>query len=164
MTDREYLELAKEYLTYDKTTGRFYWLKSPNRRILVGSEAGTSTNSHGYKELQLGGVLVKAHRLVWLMEIGEMPDQIDHMNGVRSDNRIANLRSVSSKENTHNQRRAHKNSKTGVLGVIAKPSRRYAAEIRVDGTKKHLGTFDTVEEAALAYKTAKLKLHKGALA
>jgi len=163
MTDRELLELANEYLTYNQAIGEFRWRKSPNRRIAVGKIAGVRLNSDGYKEIQLKGTLYKAHRLAWLMCTGNMPDQIDHMNCDRSDNRLINLRSVSSKENTHNQVNAHKNSSTGVLGVVPRPSGRYAAEIRVNGKKNYIGTFNTIDEASAAYRKAKIELHKGAI-
>ncbi len=163
MTDRELLDLINEYLTYNPLTGVFRWKKSPNRRIPAGRITGQHTNSHGYKFVFLKGTLYAAHRLAWLITHKEWPDQIDHMNGCRDDNRMINLRSVSSKHNTHNQRKAHKNNSTGFLGVVAKQSGRFAAEIKVAGKKLHLGTFNTAEEASVAYKSAKTRLHEGAI-
>jgi hypothetical protein len=164
-TDRELLEAAelRSTLRYDEITGEFYWLKSNSNCVKVGSKAGKGRNSHGYAEIKVNGRRYKAHRLAWLYVYSEWPDQIDHINGVRHDNRIENLRSVSSKANTHNQRKAHVNSTTGVLGVVAKPSGKFVAEIRVNGKKKHIGTFDTAGAASAAYQNAKIQFHEGAI-
>ena len=166
MTDRELLELAelKKTLRYEPSTGKFYWLVRNSNRQKIGDEADpTNRNSNGYQAIHINGVSYKAHRLAWFYMQGEWPDQIDHINGVRDDNRIENLRNVSGKLNSHNQRSAHSNSSTGVLGVIAKPSGKFAAEIRVNGKKKHIGTFESISLAQAAYAEAKLKLHEGAL-
>ena len=162
MTDRELLELAelKRTLFYGLDTGEFCWLVSPNRKIKIGDTAG-SINSHGYVHIQINKKFYKAHRLAWFYVTGKWPEQIDHINGVRTDNRICNLRDVTSQMNTHNQKFAHKNNSLGVLGVVKRPSGRFVAEIRVNGKKKQIGTFDTVEEASQAYQTKKLELHKG---
>jgi hypothetical protein len=166
MTDRELLELAelKRQLRYEPETGKFFWLVRNSNRQMIGDEAGPKNrNSHGYQTINVGGVAYKAHRLAWFYITGEWPDQIDHINGVRDDNRIENLRNVTGQQNTHNQRTAHVNSSTGVLGVIAKPSGKFAAEIRVNGKKKHIGTFPSISLAKAAYDEAKLKFHEGAL-
>lgn len=165
-TDRELLELAdvRRALRYDPATGKFYWCERTSNRVRVGEEAGkTNRNSDGYKTINVFGKAYKAHRLAWFYTHGVWPDQIDHINGDRLDNRIENLRSVSCQHNTHNQRSAHSNSATGVLGVIPKPSGKFAAEIRVNGKKLHIGTFHSVEEASAAYASTKLRLHAGAL-
>lgn len=163
--DRELLELArlKELLHYDHETGLFVWAKSNSNRALAGSIAGRRQNSNGYKEIQIDGRLHKAHRLAWFYMHGEWPDQIDHMNGDRTDNRISNLRSVTIEHNNHNQKSAHKNNKTGLLGVSVRTDGKFQAEIRVRRKKIYLGCFSTANDAHSAYMTAKANLHEGAL-
>ncbi len=165
MNDRELLQLdrLRELLDYDEIAGVFTWKKSNSNRKAIGSKAGGRKNSHGYMHISIDGKLYSAHRLAWFYVYGVWPNQIDHMNGDRVDNRIANLRSVSGQYNMHNQRKAHINSSTGALGVIAKPSGKFAAEIRVDGKKKYLGTFSSIDDASSAYMKAKSELHKGSL-
>ena len=165
MTDRELLELAelRRILDYDQETGLFTWLVSTNRKVKAGALTGESVNSDGYKQLSVNKKAYKAHRLAWFYVTGTWPDQIDHLNGIRTDNRFCNLRSVSAKLNSHNQKLAHKNNSLGVQGVIKKSSGKYAAEIRVNNKKVYLGTFDSIEQASAAYKTAKLEMHEGAI-
>ena len=94
---------------------------------------------------------------------GTWPEnQIDHINGVRHDNRIDNLRDVLQSTNAQNQRKPSATNKCGFLGVnFHKCSNRWIAQIHVQGKKKHLGLFDTPKEAHEAYVTAKRELHEG---
>jgi hypothetical protein len=161
--DLELFEVAHEYLSYNSITGMFYWKKSPNWSIAVGQQTGQHKNSNGYQFVCVKGIRIPAHRLAWIMVNKTSPDQIDHMNGERSDNRIANLRSVSSRINSQNQRLPHKNNSSGALGVVKKPNGRFYAKIVVMGKKKWLGTFDTLLEASQAYRSTKLREHEGAL-
>ena len=92
---------------------------------------------------------------------GEWPDgYIDHGNGVRTDNRWANLRAGDRSFNMQNQRRARRDNTTGWLGVSRVKSR-FEAAIQVRGRRFRLGRFDTPEAAHAAYLTAKRKLHEG---
>lgn len=105
----------------------------------------------------IGGQIYSAHRLAWLAHYGsEPPAQIDHINGDRADNRIANLRSATNQENSQN-RAARKNA-CGYTGV-SKHFRKYIAHIRDGDSIRHLGLFGTPEEAHAAYCEAKAKLH-----
>jgi len=90
---------------------------------------------------------------------GELPPKyIDHINGVRDDNRITNLRAVTAAGNAENRRRAQKNTASGFLGV-ARNGNNWQAYIRVNKKPTYLGTFKTPEEAHQAYLAAKRKLH-----
>lgn len=149
-------------LTYDPTTGFFTWHSPPRKanRLKPGDRAGT-VNTYGYVVISIGGVKHRAHRLAWLFMTGNWPtEQIDHINGVRADNRFANLRDVGHEINVHNRRRANRNSKTGVLGVTPYKGK-FAANIYVGGRHKRLGRFATVEAAYAAYRTAKAAFHEG---
>lgn len=91
----------------------------------------------------------------------EPPAEIDHINGCKSDNRFVNLRRSTRQHNNQNRRRPHLNNMLGVMGVHKTRSDRYLARIRIDGQAKHIGVFDTVEEASAAYLIAKRQLHEG---
>ena len=153
-------ERLREVLHYDPETGVFTRLVRTSNRIKVGDVAGCSAGD-GYVQIRVDGVRYLAHRLAFLWMTGEWPrDMIDHINGVRDDNRFANLRPATRAENMQNQRRAMSNSQTGLLGVT-RVGKRFMATIQVDGRKIHIGTFDTPEQAHEAYLAAKRRLHPG---
>jgi hypothetical protein len=152
-----------ELLDYSPETGLFKWKIAHSRRVHVGDVAG-STSIKGYILIGVDGFVYRAHRLVWLYVHGEFPKHyIDHINGIKTDNRIENLRDVSSKINNENQKYAPSHNKScGVLGVSReKNHRRWRAVITIDKKQVHIGYFDTIEEAEAAYVTKKRKLHVG---
>jgi hypothetical protein len=91
---------------------------------------------------------------------GRWPVQIDHINGVKTDNRCINLREASPRTNSENKKRAMPFSVTGFLGV-SKNKYGYNATIQTGGARKNLGLFKTPEEAHEAYKKEKRKMHFG---
>lgn len=150
-------EFLQTQLHYDPETGVFTWLPDRPRARRSGGEAGVE--AYGYIQILVGGRAYRAHRLAWLYVHGQWPlHQIDHVNGIRSDNRIANLRDVPEMVN-HQNLRATKN-RTGFMGVGKSKNRFYAA-IQAEGKYHYLGHFVTAEEAATAYLEAKRRLHVG---
>lgn len=149
-------------LQYDPVSGEFRWLNPPAKaRRYIGERAGTLT-ARGYVRIKVDGRLYAAHRLAWLFSYGFWPEnQIDHINGVRHDNRIENLRDVSARVNSQNRRRANANNSSGLLGV-SKSRNRFQALIRDEsGHMTYLGKFDSAEAAHDAYLSAKDRLHQG---
>lgn len=150
----------RDLLHYDPETGCF------TRRIAhYGSPAGArvgSRHNEGYIRLHVDGRSYLCHRLAWLYVTGAWPTHdIDHLNGNRSDNRFANLRGVTRAVNLQNQRLVRSNNKhSSLLGAFKKRGR-WESKIRVDGAYRHLGVFDTPEEAHAAYVAAKRRLHPG---
>jgi hypothetical protein len=146
------------WLHYDDQTGHFHWLRL-GRNHKIGVKAGT-LRPDGYISIGVRKSHFLAHRLAWFYVHGVWPPElIDHVNGVRSDNRIANLRLADRRLNVENKRRESCNS-TGLLGV--KPNGNgFSARIGSRGVEHHLGTFRTPEEAHAAYVEAKRRLHKG---
>jgi hypothetical protein len=144
-------------LSYDPQTGLFTHKVNGHKR-----KAGATTGRldvKGYVRIRLLGYEFKAHRLAWLLTYGVWPNaEIDHINGCPSDNRIMNLRDVSVAENGWNRKGAMRNNKTGVLGVC-EDGDKFHAQIGAKGKRYSLGRFDTVEEAAHAYATAKAEMH-----
>lgn len=146
----------KELMSYDPNTGEFS-RKISRGGAKVGDVSGT--NNDGYMQLRVDGKSYKAHRLAWLYVMGRWPDKdIDHINGVRCDNRIVNLREATRAENKQNTRLAHADSRSGLLGVVRHRSQ-WQARIGVNGKKLHLGSFETAEAAHAAYLAAKAEVH-----
>jgi len=151
----------KEVLDYDPETGLFT-RKTTWHRYLAGTVAGC-LSPNGYIYMSVNGTRTVAHRLAWLYMTGGFPElDIDHINGDKSDNRWVNLREVSESVNLQNQRRAHRNSQSGLLGV-RKNNRGdgWSARIRIDGKVMQIGTFRSPEAAHEAYLEAKRKYHEG---
>ena len=151
-------ERLRELLNYDRETGVF--TRNEDRGgYAAGSASGCK--SHGYLTIKVDRIAYQAHRLAWLYVYGRWPrDQIDHINGIRDDNRIVNLREATGAKNQQNRRRATANNTTGVLGVSwHKRDKKFRASIQISGENKHIGYFNTAAAASLAYVTAKRKLH-----
>ncbi len=145
-------------LNYDPNTGIFTW--AINRyRVRVGAGAGT-LRKDGYIRIQIDCELHLAHRLAWFFVHGVWPvNQIDHINGVRTDNRIANLRIATPAENSQNQGK-NRNNTSGYTGVSwNKRAGKYQSQIQVNGKLIYLGLFDDKEEAKQAREDAKKKYH-----
>ncbi len=151
----------RDQLNYNPATGLFIW-----RVTKLGAKKGTVAGFrtwNGYWMLCLFRQKVRAHRAAWFYVYGVWPEHdIDHKNGIRDDNRIKNLRTVTRSVNLQNQRKSRSNSSTGFLGVT-KHGGIWCAEIKVDGVRHYLGTFKTPELAHEAYLVAKRQLHIGNL-
>jgi hypothetical protein len=155
-------ERLRELLDYAPETGLFHWRKARGS-TLAGRQAGTR-GPYGYRVIGVDGGSYLAHRLAWLHVHGEHPASgIDHANGDRSDNRIANLRPCSQRENSWNTRGR---AASGFKGVYRADSRepRWYSMISVNGEIVRLGTFDTKEEAAAAAYDAAARRHHGEFA
>lgn len=153
-------QTAKALLDYDPITG-VVTRKTNHPRIPAGSVVGCLRND-GYLSTCIGGEQHQLHRLIWLLVTGSFPDgPIDHLNGVRTDNRWHNLRSVSNSENQHNLGAARcDNKSSGLLGVhYDKRLKKYRADIKVNGKQRFLGSHADPREAHKLYLAAKDKLH-----
>lgn len=146
-------ETVSAYLRYDPTTGLLHW-KISSGKAKAGSVAGCEAK--GYILVGIGGRLLKAHRLAWLLHFGRNPDgDIDHINGVRSDNRIENLREATHSQNMHN-RRADKDNGAGIKGVCWN---RWKNKWMAYVNGKHLGYFANQRDAESTVQTARERLH-----
>lgn len=156
-------ERVRDLLNYDPETGIFTW-----RYSRVGVRKGTVAGSNhcsGYISIRVDPGRALAHRLAWLYVYGEWPpNDIDHINGIRTDNRLKNLRCLTRGQNLQNQRVAKSHNKLGILGVFedtrTKRAERYIAVIVVDGKQRRLGRFADPHEAHAAYIEAKRKFHE----
>ena len=140
---------------FEYNAGKLYWKVSVARCVKAGAEAG-SLNSGGYLQFMYQRKTYKVHRIIWCMVHGSIPEgmQIDHINGVRDDNRIDNLRLVTRVVNNRNRKQGSNNT-SGVNGVSwAKRDGKWLAHITLNGMTKYLGYFATLEEAKAARLSA----------
>ncbi len=152
-------EKLMEMLDYDQCTGIFSW-KISTGRVKAGSAAG-SIHCNGYIRICALGKHILAHRLAWMFVHGEFPNgQIDHINGIKTDNRIINLRDVDGFINSQNIRSSKGQNKNGLLGAH-KHRNKWRSRITAYGKRVNLGTMDTPQEAHKAYLEAKRKFHSG---
>ncbi|WP_046239044.1 HNH endonuclease [Delftia tsuruhatensis] len=147
-----------ERLSYDKETGIFTNRFSGSRKSK--GEVSGRLNKFGYRQIQIDKKLYSAHRLAWLYVNGEWPDGlIDHINRVRDDNRISNLRVVTRAENNQNIGMLKTNT-SGYRGVhYDARGRKWRASITVENKKVSLGSHLTPEKAYEAYVDAARRLH-----
>lgn len=159
--DQSLIAKITEFLEYKADDGVFLWKRSPSHRVTDGMIAG-HTNSRGYTHLKLFGMQIPAHRAAWAVTYGKWPkNQIDHIDGNKSNNKISNLRDIGAKSNTQNQIRSKSsNLSSGLLGV-SRNRGKWQAQIKVAGRRKHLGTFDSPVIAHQAYLAAKRLMHEG---
>ena len=158
MSAQEFLSELKRQLEYFPATGRFKWLISPSSQVRKGRVAGT-VGGTGYRQIGINGQLHYAHRLAWLYTHGVFPKtHIDHINRVRDDNRLINLREATDKQNCENAE-VRSDNKSGVRGVHQdKRTKKWIARIGHNGIVQHLGCFTVLAEAAAAYEAAAAKL------
>ena len=147
-------EHLRSILNYNPETGVFIRKISTARLAKVGDVAGT-LRLDGYVGIKVQGRAYKAHRLAWLHFHGAWPvDQLDHINRIRTDNRIANLREVTHKQNGQNRSKPSNNT-SGHPGVCwFKPVSKWQAYITHNQKNLHLGYFTDIEEALSARKAA----------
>ena len=158
-----YEEVAKLF-TYDRETGVLYWRKRTRGTIrhkyVAGSSKGAKGNS-GYSHVKFMGKTYKEHRIIMLLCFGHIPEnaEIDHVNHIRDDNRLSNLRFVTRGENFKNKS-VSSNNTTGITGVcFDKRLQKYIAHISVNNLRHFLGRYNTLEEAAAARAEANLEFN-----
>lgn len=166
--------LLKRLLNYDARSGQLFWRLRPvwlfkrrqdwltwNKRF-AGKPALASKDSGGYNTGRIFDRPFKAHRVIWKWVYGVDPLDVDHKNGMPGDDRLSNLRSATHSQNQRNRTRLNKNNVTGVAGVWKRGGGGFVAEIHNGGRRVHLGSFESLEEAAGARKAAEIKFAYGA--
>lgn len=148
------------YFNYNPETGKLYWKVSLSSKAPIGSEVGGIDQTTGYVQLRVNNKRHYARRVVWEMHNGPIPKgmQVDHINHIRYDNRLCNLRLVSCVDNARNKGKSPKNT-SGYTGVYyRKDCGKWRACISVNNKTVNLGTFETKEEALAARKLAEKRL------
>jgi hypothetical protein len=164
-------EYLKERIDYNPDTGLSYWKERPlhqfkNKGLMntwnkgnVNKVAGSLNNVSNYIAITIDGECYMLHRIIWKWYYGTEPKElIDHINGVRTDNRICNLREATYSENTKNINVTPKNNTTGHIGITFSKNR-YYARISVNGKRIGLGYYKTLEEAIYAREKAAREYH-----
>lgn len=146
------IDRLKELFIYDPETG-FFKNRSSRGRASKGARAGAETG-HGYRRIIIDYVKYYEHHLAWFYVYGEWPDEIDHIDHDRSNNAICNLRKA-----TRSQNSCNRTGPSGLRGAYWHPRCRYwYSKIQIGGHVKWLGTYNTPEEAHLAFLAAAEKL------
>lgn len=164
------IEMLRKLLRYEASTGKLFWEKRAVNlfndgkqpvemtcfhwnRTWAGKEAFTANDGNGYKQGRIFGKSYRAHRIIWAIAYGYWPDEVDHINGVRSDNRICNLRDVDRTSNCRNLS-VRSNNTSGVVGVSwDKTYKKWHSRIR----DVHIGYYDEFDDAVEARRAAELK-------
>jgi len=153
---------SQEYLCqrfeYDPETGVLLWRYReggyPQWNKRFAGKPALNAQLAGYRRGKLDGKYYRAHRIIWKLVFGTEPQNIDHINGDRGDNRIDNLRSVGQSENLKNMRRRRDNI-SGVTGVCwFKARSKWHVRVKVCGKDRHIGYFADFEQAVAARKEA----------
>lgn len=170
LPDQQYL---LECFNYDPDTGILTWKARPEHhfksigkmlsihKLWAGKPVGyVGTKGHSY--VHILSASYAAHRIIWKMWYGiDPPQYVDHINGDKTDNRIANLREATNNQNQMNQRRTTRISNIGVTGVsYHKRDKSYRAYMRINGENKHLGNYKNLQDAIKARQEAEL-VHQG---
>lgn len=165
--------MLRQLLTYNPDTGELFWIYR-KIEMFATKRAHSTWNSrfankraftavdrmHGYHVGNVNYKLCMAHRVIWALVHGEWPNEdIDHINGDRSDNRLKNLRQASRSENNCNSGLRVDNT-SGYRGVsFNKGYGKWEARIYADKKQHRLGYFDKPEDAHEAYRAASKKYH-----
>lgn len=154
MNDKNFTHL----LNYDKETGLFTW-KQNHGSVKKGDIAASRTRQ-GYMCLRVNNKFYLCHRLAWFFVHDVWPSgDIDHINEIKSDNRIVNLRDVDRCSNLRNQSNPQKNNKSGLRGVHwDRKKEKWVAQMSVSKKKIHLGYFDDCNEAYKTYLERKMEM------
>lgn len=160
-------EVLRQLLTYDPATGDLVWRTRhaemfPTKAAstwwngrFANQKALTAIDSSGYRFGLIFSVTHKAHRVIWALYYGAWPrGEIDHLNGIKTDNRIKNLRDVHKSVNARNTKMYGHNT-SGQNGVSwYRRNNKWRASIKIDGQQKHLGYFECFDDAIAARKAA----------
>lgn len=147
-------------LFYDN--GNFFWKKTKCNRVHIGQRAGGQSKS-GYRRIYVCGKRYYEHHLVWLYHYGKLPDcQIDHINQIKDDNRVENLRLCpNNHSDNHQNMPIQSNNTSGYTGVTYDKNRnKWQSQIKINGKNKFLGRFDNIEDAVKFRNEGKLKHHR----
>jgi hypothetical protein len=153
-------ELLKTLFNYNPLTGDFTRIKAAGARGRIGDVAGC-LQSDGYNYMRMQGKLYKAHRVAWLYIHGQWPkDHIDHINSVRNDNRLSNLREATPSQNMANTC-IQTNNSSGLKGVSwCKYTNKWRAQICINNKRKPIGRFIDKNDAHKAYCKAADKYYR----
>lgn len=149
----------REYLSYDENTGELVWIKKPSKKTVLNSRAGSLVTTTGYRSIHIFGKSYPEHHIIWCWYYGYYPTkQIDHIDQIRDNNRIKNLREVTQAVNSRNRSR-RRNTRVEEAGIwFNRRTRRYVAEITLNQKKVYQRSFENVEDAITSRKAKLIEL------
>jgi hypothetical protein len=159
--DAKDFNLTQEYVSqlFEYKQNDLYRKKTVGSRAIKGQIAG-SILKDGYRQVKIGLKSYKVHRIIFLMQYGYLPEQVDHINGNRSDNRLKNLRPATNATNQYN-RKPQRNNATGHKNVhFCNRSKKYIVSFRTNGKLKSYGSFSDMNEAKCVAMQTRIELHK----
>jgi hypothetical protein len=173
MKIRPTADQLRRHFHYEAETGKLYFKDRPDsdfrdgkysasrvaamwRSKFLGKEFG-SWDDKGYRRGWYYGRFYRAHQIIWCMRFGRWPNQIDHDDGNRGNNRIANLKEATTRQNCRNRKISTSNV-SGTVGVRQHGNKWIAAIGNSRDSKGHLGTFGTFEQAVAARQAAERRL------
>jgi hypothetical protein len=145
---------------FELRDGVLYWNEPSNLGITKGSACGTK-DKRGYIVIRYNRLAYRAHRIIYCMAYGIDPKEleVDHINGIKSDNRPENLRLATRSENQRNRQFADSRNKSGFRGVRWEEStRKWRADITVNGRSTYIGRFISLQDAAESVTKARAEL------
>lgn len=169
------VELLRKLVRYEPNTGKLFWRERNAADVEYKTKVGTFNARYAGKEITkktlgyiatsvfVNGIAVplRGHRMAWAIHTGAWPvGTVDHINGIKDDNRFENLRVASNAENCRNKGLIRTNT-SGHKGVSYQPHNgKWRAQIKANYKSYYLGMFPTVEEAVAAYEDAAKVMHK----
>jgi len=155
-------ERLDELFHVDPIAGTLTWKKNSGKKNMIGKVAGDRSHRFGYVCVCIDRVDYKRHRLIWFYVHKCWPvNDLDHIDGVRDNDGISNLREASRAQNCWNST-IPKTNKSGHKGVSwCKKSQKWRVNIRANGAWRHLGLFDNIEDAVAARKAGEIQFHEG---
>ena len=153
VTQKQALEL------FEYNHGNLIRKKVTHQKMKIGEIAGFTNKTTLYKELKIFNKSYKVHQIVYLMHHGHIPKEIDHINGIRDDNRIENLREVTRRQNLMNRGLPKRNTSGAKNVSWKKPINKWQVGLTVNGKKKYLGVYEDLELAELVATEARDKYH-----
>jgi len=143
----------KKLFNYNPITGVFTRLISTSSRAKKGYVLGIKNTKNQYLNVRIKNKTYLLHRLAWLYSKGYLPIQIDHINGIKNDNRLCNLRSVNNAENQRNKPIPSSNT-SGCVGVYKSRWNTWIVRVKINRKQKYFGSYKNKKEAILARKEA----------
>lgn len=160
MADQNFT-ITQEFLhkLFDYKNGNFYWKIKTSPKTIIGNLAGT-LDGNGYLQIQINKKTYRSHRLIFLYHHGYLPEFIDHINGIKNDNRIENLRPATKSQNLFNSKLSKINT-SGFKGVSWDEShKKWRVRLFINKKSKCFGFYNDIDYAKFIANTMRYKYHQ----